>query len=46
MVVLRVKGKRREVRRILAERSRQLLERYRRGDAAGGGCPLTSALAE
>jgi hypothetical protein len=46
MMVPRVKGKRREVRRMLAERSRQLLERYRRGEAAGDGCPLTRALAE
>jgi hypothetical protein len=33
MVIPRVKGMRREVRRMLAERSRQLLERYRRGEA-------------
>ena len=41
----RVKGKRREVRRMLAEQSRRLLESYRRGtrmDAAH--CPLQSAL--
>jgi hypothetical protein len=33
MTIPRVKGMRREVRRLLAERSRQLLERYRRGEA-------------
>jgi hypothetical protein len=33
MVIPRVKGMRREVRRLLAERSRQLLERYRRGES-------------
>lgn len=46
MVIARVKGRRREVRRMLAERSRALLERYRRGgrvDAAT--CPLAKALA-
>ncbi len=31
MVIPRVKGKRREVRRMLARRSQELLERYRRG---------------
>jgi len=33
MKIARVKGMRREVRRLLAEQSRQLLERYRRGVA-------------
>lgn len=32
MTIPRVKGMRREVRRMLADRSRQLLERYRRGE--------------
>jgi len=32
MEIPRVKGARREVRRLLAERSRKLLERYRRGE--------------
>lgn len=45
MKIPRVKGKRREVRRLLAQRSRQLLERYRRGDAVDQ-CPLRSALAQ
>ncbi len=41
----RVKGKRREVRRMLAERSRQLLDRYRRGEMiAGADCPLLQGL--
>jgi hypothetical protein len=33
MKIPRVKGKRREVRRMLAERSRQLLQAYRRGES-------------
>jgi hypothetical protein len=36
MTIPRVKGKRREVRRMLAERSKELLSRYRRGEAADG----------
>jgi hypothetical protein len=44
MAVPRVKGKRRDVRRLLARRSKQLLERYRRGEAAGESCPLKAAL--
>jgi hypothetical protein len=46
MTIERVKGKRREVRRMLAERSRALLDGYRAGrgvDAAT--CPLQRALA-
>ena len=47
MVIARVKGKRREVRRMLAERSRALLARYRRGETIErGSCPLARALAE
>jgi hypothetical protein len=45
MVIPRVKGKRREVRRMLAQRSHELLERYRRGEAVGEDCPLKRALA-
>lgn len=45
MKIARVKGKRREVRRMLAERSRDLLHRYRRGEPAAPGCPLATALA-
>ena len=44
LAIPRVKGKRREVRRLLARRSHELLERYRRGTAIGDGCPLKIAL--
>lgn len=44
MVIPRVKGKRREVRRMLARRSHELLERYRRGEPVGD-CPLKKAMA-
>ncbi len=44
MVIPRVKGERREVRRMLAERSRRLLERYRRGEPPADACPLQVAL--
>lgn len=45
MKIARVKGKRREVRRILAEQSRQLLEGYRRGTAVDStACPLQRSL--
>jgi hypothetical protein len=44
MVIPRVKGKRREVRRMLAARSKSLLERYRRGEPVPEGCPLRRAL--
>jgi len=40
----RVKGQRREVRRQLAEHSRRLLDRYRRGEPAASNCPLRRAL--
>jgi hypothetical protein len=45
MAIPRVKGMRREVRRMLAERSRQLLHGYRNGADADGTCPLQRALA-
>jgi hypothetical protein len=45
MAIPRIKGKRREVRRILAQRSQELLERYRRGEAVSEGCPFPGALA-
>ncbi len=45
MVIPRVKGKRREVRRMLARRSNELLQRYRLGEAVGEDCPLKKALA-
>lgn len=44
MVIPRVKGRRREVRRLLARRSKELLERYRRGELPDEGCPLRRAL--
>ncbi len=44
MVIPRVKGERREVRRILARRSHDLLERYRRGESIPESCPLMKAL--
>src|SRR4051794_21849219 len=44
MVIPRVKGKRREVRRMLAARSKELLGRYRRGEPAQEECPLRKAL--
>jgi hypothetical protein len=42
MKIPRVTGKRREVRRMLAERSRELLQAYRRGESISPGCPLAS----
>ncbi|MCA9139985.1 MAG: DUF2293 domain-containing protein [Planctomycetales bacterium] len=43
----RVKGKRREVRRMLAEQSRQLLQSYRAGEEVNSAsCPLQRALAD
>ncbi len=44
MVIPRVKGKRREIRRMLAQRSKELLARYRRGEPATDDCPLLKAL--
>jgi hypothetical protein len=46
LVIPRVKGKRREVRRLLARRSHELLERYRRGEVPPASCPLKQAMAE
>jgi hypothetical protein len=45
MKIPRIKGKRREVRRMLAQRSQELLGRYRRGESIDDGCPLSIALA-
>ncbi len=45
MSIPRVAGRRHEVRRMLAQRSRELLERYRRGEDIEPGCPLAKALA-
>lgn len=44
MHIERVAGRRREVRRELAERSMLLLERYRRGVEIPAACPLRAAL--
>jgi len=44
MTIPREKGARREVRRMLAKRSRNLLERYRQGISVAGKCPLLLAL--
>ncbi|MDH4318856.1 MAG: DUF2293 domain-containing protein [Desulfobulbaceae bacterium] len=44
MKIPRVKGKRREVRRMLAQHSRSLLDSYRRGEDIAPTCPLHAAL--
>ena len=44
MSIPRERGKRREVRRMLAQRSHQLLERYRQGALILKSCPLMKAL--
>lgn len=44
MTIPRVKGQRREVRRMLARRSTELLAGYRRGDRVAATCPLARAL--
>lgn len=44
MRIARIKGERREVRRMLAKRSRTILGRYRAGQPAAPGCPLAAAL--
>ena len=46
MRIARVKGQRREVRRALAERSRELLTAYRRGEQPSALCPLARAISE
>ena len=46
MKIPRIKGKRREVRRMLAAASRHLLSRYRAGEAVdAASCPLEAGLA-
>lgn len=42
----RIRGQRREVRRMLAQQSRALLQRYRDGESAPANCPLLRALPE
>lgn len=44
MTIPRVRGKRREVRRMLARRSHQLLQSYRRGKPVPTDCPLRQVL--
>lgn len=44
MTIARERGRRREVRRALAARSRELLGGYRRGDPGSASCPLARAL--
>lgn len=44
MRIERIKGKRREVRRMLAQRSKDLLSYYRRGDSISEACPLRKVL--
>jgi hypothetical protein len=44
MVIPRVKGKRREVRRMLAQRSKELFARYRRSEMNVEECPLRRAI--
>ena len=45
LAIPRVRGMRREVRRLLARRSHELLDDYRRGEAVAEDCPLQMALA-
>ena len=44
MSIARIKGERRQVRRMLASRSKLLLEGYRQGRAISADCPLWRAL--
>jgi hypothetical protein len=46
MEIPRTRGKRREVRRMLARRSRNLLRRYRRGEVDSADCPLRAGLSD
>ena len=46
MKIARVKGKRREVRRMLAKRSKEQLQLYREGAFMPADCPLQTALAD
>ena len=45
MKIARVKGQRREVRRMLAARSKELLAVYRRDESPTSNCPLARAFA-
>ncbi|MCP4131013.1 MAG: DUF2293 domain-containing protein [bacterium] len=44
MVIPRIKGKRRETRRLLARRSTQILDTYRKGENIPENCPLLWAI--
>jgi len=44
MAIPRGKGMRREVRRLLAQRSKELLDRYRREEVVAAECPLRRSL--
>ena len=45
MQIARIKGERRRVRQMLAQRSKSLLDAYRRGEAVDvAKCPLVNAL--
>jgi hypothetical protein len=44
LTIPKVKGKRREVRRMLAEHSKAILAQYRRGVPISGDCPLAKSL--
>jgi hypothetical protein len=46
MVIPRVRGERRRVRRMLAERSKSLLDAYRRGMPPAAACPLQRFVAK
>ena len=46
MIIARVRGKRREIRRMLAARSKKLLSHYRAGEPAAENCPLRLAISE
>ncbi len=46
MVIPRVKGERREVRRMLAKRSVEVLASYRRGDPVRDGCALARVVVQ
>ena len=43
MVIPSIKGKRRETRRILAKRSEEILDSYRKGETVPENCPLKKA---
>jgi hypothetical protein len=46
MIIPKIKGERRAVRKMLADRSRALLGIYRRGEPVPAECPLFAAVAD